>query len=188
MKGKTLGFLMSGCLAAGFAAAGVFVAASPARAQFVPSYAEQRMHETFEAMRYNVQQISQPASERERWDANVAMWDAVLNHLRDTPNTNTKLLKDTLRFMEGNVNQVTEPSERERWTDNIALWRLMIARLDDPVSLNLGLAQMQRALGEMDANVCCIVEAREHDRWQANHDLWQLLVARWANQMPIPTT
>lgn len=162
-------------------AVSVLAVASTARPQFVPGYAEHRMYETFQVMKNNVGQISEPVSEKEHWQANVAMWQIVLNHLKDSQNTNTKLLKDSLQLMEDNVNRITEPSERERWDDNVELWHLMITRLDDPTIVSLGLAQVHHALGEMDANVCCIAETHEHD-------LWQLLVARWANQaMPIPT-
>jgi hypothetical protein len=168
-----------------FVATTILMAFVPARAQFIPGLAEQRTQETFQVMQKNVAQISEPVSEKERWQANVSMWRTVLEHLNDTQNTNTKLLKDTLQIMEGNVSHITQASERERWDDNLQLWRRLIARYDDPRII--GLAEVDHALGEMDANVCCIAEPHEHERWQANHDLWQLLIARWANEaMPKP--
>jgi hypothetical protein len=186
MKSKSpIGLIIALGAIAGLAAGMFFFNAPAANGQFIPGYAEARMHRTFQVMKNNVGQIGAPASEKERWITNVAMWQAVLAHFDDPQNTNGKFLRESLQIMQANVDHVMQPGERERWDLNIALWRLMLARLDDPSILNV--AQINAALGQMDANICCIAEEGEHERWQANHDMWQMMVARWTNQViPLP--
>jgi hypothetical protein len=179
MKAFLVALVVGACIALMVHTFGL-AGASPAQSQVLPSFTEQRMNQTFQVMKNNVAMIKEPSTERERWHANVAMWQTLLDHLNDPQNTNTKELSDTFRIMRANIYDIGVSSERDRWDDNVQLWRLMIARLEDPTIQSM--TQFDYALGDMDANVCCILEKGEHGRWQANHDLWQLLVVRLGNR------
>jgi len=158
-----------------------FSGAKPANAQFVPDFGEHHMDQIFTVMKGNVRQIYEPVSEQDRWDANVAMWQAILTHLNDQPNIDMKLMDQTLRQIQSNVFHIMQPAERERWDANVRMWQLMVAHLNDPA--NFSPLEFRSVLGVMNTNIHEIEEPGERERWQANYDLWQMLVARVSNQM-----
>jgi hypothetical protein len=179
MKAFTVGLILSFSVAVMVITFGL-AGAPPVQSQFFPGYAEQQMNQEFQVMKNNVALINEPVTERERWQANVAMWQSLMDHLNDPQNANTRHMADIFRLMRANIYDIGVSDERDRWDDNVQLWRLMLARLEDPTIHSV--TQFDYALGDMDTNVSKILERGEHERWQANQDLWQLLVARLGNR------
>jgi hypothetical protein len=70
--------------------------------------------ELLDQMSTHVMRIS-PSLERDRWWANVSLWEARLNHKGKPSDT-------ILANMRTNISQIAAPGEAERWRANLQLW------------------------------------------------------------------
>jgi predicted secreted protein len=138
-----------------------------ATAQVAP--AGQKTKPAFEKMQANVAQIT-VVGEKQRWQANVAMWQTVIAKPGAPSTAEIAGLRASLMTINANVAEVTRPAEMERWRANIALWRAFIraGKVQPPTG-----PAIDAAFNRMKGNVSKITDPAEKERWQANIDLWQ---------------
>jgi len=156
-----------------------------------------------EQMQANVSQITQPA-EKERWNANLAMWKVVFAKPGKLAAADVEALRSSLKTIRANVNPIAVSAEKERWAANIRLWQAFIGGngMAGPPSTTMtccgGAMPMaakpmpgramgmpatgmrmgtDAAFGRMTLNVAKISEPQEKERWQANCDLWTAVLA-----------
>ena len=124
----------------------------------------------FAIMQKNVSNIKQPL-ERERWDANVAMWQVVLNTNGKLTTGELDLLKSSLEKIKTNAVKIMPAGEEQRWIANIALWQAYIDGNRPPNTKN---DVAFKTFEKMKMNVDRLNDSQEKRRWEANIDLWQV--------------
>jgi hypothetical protein len=127
----------------------------------------------FERMQASVAKIAQ-VPEKQRWQANVAMWQTVLASPEALSLADIASLKASLLTIETNVATIERPEEAARWRANVALWRAFIA--GDKAKGTRAMAAKDSVFARMKANVLRIVASDEKERWQANVDLWKAML------------
>ena len=139
-----------------------------AAAQNVPPAIDTKV--VFSIMQKNVANIKQPL-ERERWDANVAMWQVVLSTSGKLTPGELDLLKTSLERIKSNAVKIMPAGEEQRWIANIALWQAYVEGNRPPNAKN---EVVYRTFEKMKDNVSRLNDSQEKRRWEANIDLWQV--------------
>jgi hypothetical protein len=115
-------------------------------------------------------------AEKERWTANVQLWDLKLAQKDRLSAAELGMMKASLDQIKANVANVLYAPEKERWEANIALWQ---ATFDNAGQLSpAAVATMKGSLAVIRANVAKITEMTEKERWEANRDLWTGVLGR----------
>jgi hypothetical protein len=115
-------------------------------------------------------------AEKDRWTANILLWDLKLAQKDKLSATDLGMMKTSLDLIRANVANVLYAPERERWEANIALWQ---ATFDNAGQLSPAtVAAMKGPLAVIRANVAKITEMTEKERWEANRDLWTGVVGK----------
>lgn len=138
-----------------------------APAQPIPS-----MQAVFDSLRENVVAIAS-AAEKERWDANLALWRLLLDQSGAVANIDTVEAQRNIEAMKANLGGITLPEEKERWQSNLGLWQIRLARSGTLPRSDLD--KVTALLYRMNANLGRITRADELARWKANYVLWKLL-------------
>ena len=74
------------------------------------------MRESLAKIRANVEHVTyQP--EKERWEANIALWQATIDQSQ-----NVTMMSGFLDVIKANVGKITEATELDRWQANRDLW------------------------------------------------------------------
>jgi len=142
-----------------------------------------------ERMQSNVSRIG-PAAEKERWNANIAMWQVLVAKPGKLSASDVSALQTSLETIRTNVATIVRPAEKERWQANVRLWQMFLrgerAMMGPPGGagscctqpmMNMpGRPGVDAAFGRMTLNVAKIPDSAEKDRWQANCDLWEAVL------------
>lgn len=133
------------------------------------------MQAAFDSMQANVATIAVP-HEKERWQANVALWQVRLGHMGKLEKADLGTMQASFDLMKANVAKITAPAEKERWLANRDLWQLALHQTGKMSSADM--KRMQAGFETMRANVARISAPAERGRWQANRDLWKGMIDR----------
>ena len=109
------------------------------------------------------------AAERERWEANVAMWTVKMKKTVLEAD-DLDIMRKPFATMKANVAKITDAAEKERWDANVAMWEVVMAapgKVAKP-----GRDAMVKALDTIKANLAKIRVAAERERWDANREMW----------------
>ncbi len=130
---------------------------------------------SLETMKANVAKVTE-AGEKERWQANIDLWQLKLGHGRAIGKTDLHKMTGLLHRIKANVAKVTDVAEKERWQANIDLWQGLIRQKG---VLAKGHAEKLKApFKKMKANIAKITEAGEKERWQTNREMWKVVIDR----------
>jgi hypothetical protein len=129
------------------------------------------MKAAFARMQANVGNISGPL-EKERWQANVALWQVRLGNVGRLEKADLDKMQPSFDLMKENVAKITEPAEKERWQLNRDLWQITLSQTTGKIS-SADMEKIKAAFDKMQANIARITGVWERGRWQANRDLWQ---------------
>ena len=143
-------------------------------AQTAPKPAAQTPKASLAAMQVNVVRITDP-SEKERWTANLAMWQMKIDHTGAWTPEDVARMQASLDTIKTNVAQISgtaEAAEKERWQANRDLWEMYLEQVGK-IPKAADLDEMNASFNIMKANVAKITNAAEKVRWQANRILWQ---------------
>ena len=64
--------------------------------------------------------------ERERWEANVAMWTVKMKKTVLEAD-DLDIMRKQFATMKANVAKITDAAEKERWDANVAMWEVVMA-------------------------------------------------------------
>jgi len=115
------------------------------------------------------------SAEKDRWHANIEMWQTMIGHMQNVPAEQLRLLKSHLHEMQANLAGITQPKEQERWQANMEMWQIMIGHMEGDTHTRF-LPALKDHLGRMQTNVAGIIERSEKERWQANVDVWKIMI------------
>lgn len=129
----------------------------------------------FDVMKANVAQCRN-AAEKERWTANVDLWQIVLAKPGPVAAVDREKMSKLLETIRVNVSRIRSAPEKERWTANIEMWKALIETGGVLTSANV--SALTPVFEKMKTNVAAITRGPERERWVANRDLWQNVMTR----------
>jgi hypothetical protein len=83
------------------------------------------MRKPFATMKANVAKITD-AAEKERWDANVAMWEVVMAAPGKVAKPGRDAMVKALDTIKANLAKIRVAAERERWDANREMWTVTL--------------------------------------------------------------